>query len=87
MFLRFRSRFRRWLIAWAVLRIVCAATPVAAAVESAFDAAATGAPFLRNGTLDGMAFVPSQQPSTDAIEAQAGSAAVASSACHAWMRR
>lgn len=38
MFFRFRSRFRRWLIAWAVLRIVCVATPVAAAVEPCFVA-------------------------------------------------
>ncbi len=67
MFFRFRSRFRRWLIAGAVLRIVCAATPVAAAMESSF--AATGAPFLQNGTLDGMAFVLPEQPSADAIEA------------------
>lgn len=36
MFFRFQSRFRRWLIAWAVIRIVCAATPVAAAVETSF---------------------------------------------------
>jgi hypothetical protein len=54
MFFRFRSRFRRWLIAWAVLRIVCAATPVAAAVESSFPA--TGAPFLQNG-MSGIAEV------------------------------
>lgn len=67
MFFRFRSRFRRWLIAWAVLRIVCAATPVAAAVESSF--AATGTPFPQGGTLDGMAFVLPEQPSADAIEA------------------
>ena len=38
MFFRFRSRFRRWLIAWAVLRIVCVATPVAAAEEPSFVA-------------------------------------------------
>ncbi len=107
MFSRFRSRFRRWLIAGAVLRIVCAATPVAAGVVSSFaemeevgarvsnreassvgaalpgtsetgaakqghglaSFAATGAPFLQNGTLDGMAFVLPEQPSADAIEA------------------
>ena len=33
---RFRHRFRNWLIAWAVLRIVCAASPVAAALDSSF---------------------------------------------------
>lgn len=69
MFSRFRFRFRRWLIAWAVLRIVCAATPVAAAVESSFAAAATDTPFLQNATLDGMAFVLPEQPLADATEA------------------
>ena len=57
MFFRFRSRFRRWLIAWAVLRIVCAATPVAAAVEPSF--AATGAPFLQNG-ISGISPLPAE---------------------------
>ena len=33
---RFRHRFRNWLIAWAVLRIVCAASPVAAALDASF---------------------------------------------------
>lgn len=99
---RFRHRFRNWLIAWAVLRIVCAASPVAAALDSSFaglqeagaraaDAgaaaaehgapqgtvsgaglaafAATGAPFLRDGSLAGMAFVLPDQPSADAVQA------------------
>lgn len=60
MFFRFRSRFRRWLIAWAVLRIVCVATPVAAAMESSFVATeevgarvSTGETSIVSATLPG----------------------------------